>query len=250
MTEVRNLKIETLESDLIDLKNRLLRSRWPDEVPLVGWVQGTDLSYLMELTSYWRDQFSWRSQESKLNEFRHFLAEVDGLKLHFIHEKGRGPRPVPLILIHGWPSSFAELLKVIPLLTDPGSHGGDPRDSFNVIVPSLPGYGYSDAPRNSGMSIWHAADLLYKLMKEVLGYHKFAASGGDWGAYAASYLGFKSPEQILAIHLSFIPGGLHPGISSAQIPYSEAELELLADRKKWNQVEGGMNIFRAQNLKR
>src|SRR5437870_758738 len=193
---IEKFEISTPESDLVDLKDRLSRTRWPKEVSNSGWSQGTDLSYLKELAAYWEKQFDWRLQEAKLNRFSHFRAQVKGLKLHFIHEKGKGPRPIPLALIHGWPSSFAEMLKVIPLLTDPGSHGGDPSDSFDVIVPSLPGYGYSDAPGQSGMSIWRAAELIHQLMQDVLGYSRFVASGGDWGAYAASYLGYNYAREI------------------------------------------------------
>src|SRR5207237_8659344 len=199
----------------------------PNEVANAGWGQGTNLSYLKELATYWEKQFDWRLQESRLNQFNHFRTDVQGLKLHFIHEKGKGPRPLPLVLIHGWPSSFAEMLKVIPLLTDPGSHGGNPLDSFDVIVPSLPGYGYSEAPCEPGMSIWRAADLIHQLMQDVLGYSKFVVSGGDWGAYAASYLGYRHADQIPAIHLSFVPGGITPGISSKDVPLSRAESDVL-----------------------
>ena len=131
------------------------------------------------------------------------------------------------------------MLKVIPQLADPGSYGGDPSDSFDVVVPSLPGYGYSEASSQPGMSIWRAADLIRQLMQNVLGYSKFVASGGDWEAYAASYLGYHYAQQIPAIHLSFVPGGLTPQISSQDAPLSPAELNLLAHRKKWAQDEGG-----------
>jgi pimeloyl-ACP methyl ester carboxylesterase len=236
---IEDFQITTPESDLMDLRERLSRTRWPEEISNSEWSQGTNLSYLKELATYWEKHFDWRLQESRLNQFNHFRADVGGLKLHFIHEKGKGPRPLPLALIHGWPSSFAEMLKVIPQLTDPVSHGGEPSDSFDVIVPSLPGYGYSDVPRESGMSIWRAADLIHRLMQDVLGYPRFVASGGDWGAYAASYLGYHYAEQIPAIHLSFVPGGINPEISSKDVPLSRAELDLLAHRQKWTQYEGG-----------
>jgi pimeloyl-ACP methyl ester carboxylesterase len=236
---IEDFQIKTPESDLTDLKERLSRTRWLNEVSNSGWSQGTNLSYLKELVAYWENEFDWRLQEAKLNQFRHFRADVGGIKLHFIHEKGKGPRPIHLTLIHGWPSSFAEMLKVIPQLTDPGAHGGDPSDNFDVVVPSLPGYGYSDAPRESGMSIWRAADLIHQLMQSDLGYSKYVASGGDWGAYATSYLGHRYAVQIPAIHLSFVPGGINPEISSSDVPLSRAELDLLAHRQKWTQDEGG-----------
>jgi len=236
---LEKFQITTPESDLLDLKARLSRTRWPGEVSNSEWTQGTNLSYLKELVTYWEKQFDWRLQESKLNQFSHFRADVKGLKLHFIHEKGKGPRPILLLLIHGWPSSFAEMLKIIPQLTDPVSYGADARDSFDVLVPSLPGYGYSDAATNSGMSIWRAADLICDLIHSVLGYSQFVASGGDWGAYAITYLGYTYASQIPAIHLSFVPGGLSPGISPKDVPLSAAELDLLLAREKWAQDEGG-----------
>jgi pimeloyl-ACP methyl ester carboxylesterase len=232
-------RIATPESDLTDLKERLERTRWPSEILHSGWSRGTNLSYLRELASYWEHQFDWRLQESRLNQFSHFRAPVQGLRLHFLHEKGKGPRPIPLALIHGWPSSFAEMLKVIPLLTDPGSHGGDPSDSFDVVVPSLPGYGYSDASSDAGMSIWRAADLIHYLMHDVLGYSQYVTSGGDWGAYASTYLASTYAEQIPAIHLSFVPGGISPPASATANPLSRAESDLLALREEWTQREGG-----------
>jgi pimeloyl-ACP methyl ester carboxylesterase len=231
--------LDTPEADIAHLRRRLGSTRWAREATEKGWHQGTAWAVLKDIVDYWRDGFSWRDQETRLNTFGHFRAPVHGLKIHFLHERGKGPSPVPLLLIHGWPSSFAEMTEIIPRLTDPATYGGDPRDSFDVIVPSLPGYGYSEIPRNSGMSIWGAADLLHRLMTDVLGYRRFIVSGGDWGAYAASYMGYTYPEEVIAIHLSFIPGGLKPGISCEQIPYSDAELRLLSKREKWNMDEGG-----------
>ena len=166
--DIESFRIATPEADLIDLKDRLARTRWPQDFCSAGWRQGTNRSYLRELVTYWEQQFDWLRQEAVLNAFSHFRADVGGLTLHFVHKKGTGPRTIPLVLVHGWPSSFTEMLKVIPLLSDPGSHGGDPADSFDVIVPSLPGYGYSDVPRDPGMSIWRAADLIQQLMHDVL----------------------------------------------------------------------------------
>lgn len=235
----KSFQLATPESELQDLKKRLAHTRWPSEAPARGWVQGTNRGYLMELVAYWCEHFDWRLQESRLNEFSHFRAPVAGLRLHFIHEKGKGPSPIPLVLIHGWPSSFTEMLKVIPLLTNPGSNGGDPRDSFDVVVPSLPGYGYSDAPAQPGMSIWRAAELIYELMHDVQGYSRFFVSGGDWGAYAATYMGYRYPAAIPAIHLSFVPGNINQQASASAPPFSPAESDLLVQRKRWNENEGG-----------
>ena len=202
-------RIAAAESDLRYLKERLAHTQWPSDAHVGGWAQGTNLGYLMELVVYWRERFDWRLQESGLNQLNHFRAPVEGLKLHFIHEKGKGRSPIHLVLIHGWPSSFTE--KVIPLLTDPAAHGGAARDSFDVLV-----------PRSPGMGIWRAADVIYELMHDVLGYSRFFVSGGDWGAYATTYLGHRHPEAIPAIHLSFVPGGISPQLSAKDAPLSAA----------------------------
>ena len=136
--------INVPQATLDDLHLRLSQTRWPDEVSEAGWDYGTNLAYLKELVAYWLSQFDWRVQEAALNKFAHFRAEIDGFGIHFIHERGRGPNPLPIVITHGWPGSFLEMTKVIPLLTDPAGHGGDPADSFDVIAPSLPGFGFSD----------------------------------------------------------------------------------------------------------
>ncbi|MEO8349247.1 MAG: epoxide hydrolase [Acidobacteriota bacterium] len=144
---VREFRIAVPEETLADLRERIARTRWPDEIAHSGWDYGTNREYLQQLLQYWRNGFDWRAQEIRLNSFSHFLAPVDSLDLHFIHERGRGPNPMPLLAVHGWPSTFFEMSKLVPLLTDPGAHGGDPRDSFDVVVPSLPGCGFSERPR-------------------------------------------------------------------------------------------------------
>ena len=131
---------------LDDLQQRLKRTRWPDEIPGSGWNYGSNLAYVKELVDYWIEEFDWRKQEARINRYSQLMTEVDGLALHYIHERGRGPHPLPLLLIHGWPGSITEFLDFIPLLTDPAAHGGDPKDSFDVVAPSLPGYGFSGMP--------------------------------------------------------------------------------------------------------
>ena len=140
------------EETLDDLRARLGRTRWPDEIADAGWEEGTNLAYLRELVGYWESGFDWREQEERLNRLAHFRAEVDGFGLHFVHERGEGPTPLPLILTHGWPSTFFEFSKILPLLTDPESHGGDAADAFDVVVPSLPGYGFSDRTKERDFS--------------------------------------------------------------------------------------------------
>ena len=139
------------------------------------------LDYLKELVEYWRTSFDWRAQEKLLNSFKHFKSEVDGLDIHFIHEGGKGPNPMPLVITHGWPSCFFEMSKIVPLLSDPGSHGGDPADAFDVVAPALPGFGFSGHSTQRGMEVQRVADMWAKLMTENLGYPRFAAQGGILG---------------------------------------------------------------------
>jgi len=203
---------------LDDLRTRLRRTRWPDQVADSGWTYGTDGAYLRELTAYWLERFDWRVQETALNRFAHFRADVDGLGLHFIHERGRGPRPLPLLLMHGWPGSIVEFTEVIGPLTDPAAHGGDPQDAFDLIVPSLPGYGFSERPSQPGVDVMRVAALFTSLM-EHLGYARFGAQGGDWGAAIATALGSAFPDRVLGIHLNMLiaarPGTNDPSQLSA-----------------------------------
>ena len=174
---VQPLEIKIDDEVLTDLRQRLAATRWPDEIPGSGWDYGMNLDYLKELVDYWLHSFDWQAQEKLLNSFHHFRSEVDGLNIHFIHERGQGPNPMPLVITHGWPSTFFEMSKIIPLLADPGSHGGDPADSFDVVAPSLPGFGFSDRPKQRGMQVLVVADMWAKLMTENLGYRFRYAPG-------------------------------------------------------------------------
>jgi pimeloyl-ACP methyl ester carboxylesterase len=199
--DVRPFEVRVASEILEDLRIRLNRTRWPDEVQGAGWEQGTNLAYLKELVGYWESSFDWREQEERRNRFAHFRAEVDGFGLHFIHERGEGDDPIPLILTHGWPSTFFEFSKIIALLTDPARYGGDPADSFDVVVPSLPGYGFSDLPTEVAFS-WRIPELWVELM-EGLGYERFAAHGGEIGGMVTNLLGLKYPERLVGIHVTF-----------------------------------------------
>ena len=161
---------------LDDLRDRLKRTRWLPTGSHSDWNRGTNSEYLRELHKYWQEGFDWRLQESLINRFKHFRAEIDGLGVHFIHERGKGNDPLPIILTHGYPDSFLRFSKVIPMLTDPESHGGDPADAFDVVVPSLPGYGFSHKPTKPGMT-FKIADLWASLMTDMLGYERYAAHG-------------------------------------------------------------------------
>ena len=206
---VTQFTIDIPEASLTDLKERLSRTRWPGEITDGGWQYGTNLAYLQELCAYWRDEFDWRAQEEYLNQWPHFKADVHGFGLHFIHSKGKGPNPVPLVFTHGWPGTFYEVHKIIDLLTDPASHGGDAADSFDVVAPSLPGYGFSGIPKEPGYGTGKTADLWDGLMQQ-LGYDKYGAQGGDWGAVVTRNIGAKFPERVLGIHMNMMVGGQAP----------------------------------------
>jgi len=221
---------------LADLRDRLARVRWPDEIPGAGWRHGTDLAYMKELVAYWRDRYDWRRHEAELNGFRQFTAPVAGIDLHFIHEPGMGPRPLPLLLSHGWPGSVWEFHKIIPLLTDPGRFGGDPADAFTVVAPSLPGYGFSFRPGQPRFGVAEIADAFATLMTDVLGYERFGAQGGDWGAFVTARLGHAYPEHLAGIHLNLLT--LRRDIKPPERPTPE-EQQYLKDLGHWLREEAG-----------
>lgn len=200
-------------SEMDDLRERLSRTRWPDESPGVEWTSGVDRHFIMDLCRYWRDEFDWEAQLGLISAFDHYRYDSGRGRIHFIYERGRGPSPMPLILTHGWPGSFVEMLKLIRLLTDPKAHGHDACDSFDVIVPSLPGFGFSDRPSEEGMNVFSVAELWVKLMHE-LGYERFGAQGGDLGAGVTTALGLRHPDQIAGLHLNYVPGSYLPYLDS------------------------------------
>ena len=238
--EVTPFKVQVSDATLEDLRERLSRTRWPDEISGSEWGYGSNLAYVKELVDYWLTRFDWRAQEAFINSFAHFRTTVDGLGIHFIHEGGKGPDPLPLIVTHGWPSTFFEMLKIIPRLTDPAAYGGDPADSFDVIVPSMPGYGFSDPSQEPGMNISRISDLWAKLMTENLGYQRFGAQGGDWGASITARLGFAYPEQVAGIHVTAVSSAsMSPDLGAGTRELSEPELALLEEREQWRLAEGG-----------
>lgn len=186
---------------LDDLFRRLQSTRWAEDFANDAWAYGTNANYLRELVDHWVHHFDWRSQEKAINAYSHFRVELDNVPIHFIHQKGVGDHTIPLIMSHGWPWTFWDFAKVIGPLTDPAAYGGDPADAFDVVVPSLPGFGYSSPLRQSGIDARVTADLWRKLMVETLGYTRFAAQGGDWGAFVTAQLGHKYADDLLGIHL-------------------------------------------------
>ena len=192
------------DSAIADLHERLVRTRFPDQAPGEPWAYGTDLAYLKQLLEYWRDRFDWRAQEARLNGFPQFKVPLHGIDLHYLHVPGKGPQPTPLLLSHGWPGSVFEFLDIIPHLTDPARFGGDAADAFTVIAPSLPGYGLSFAPGQKRFGLEMIADSFAELMTGVLGYPRFAAQGGDWGAFVTSRLGAVHADKLIGIHLNML----------------------------------------------
>ena len=197
------------DADWADLRDRLARTRLPDQPPGEPWATGTDVGFMREALAHWRDRFDWRAQEARLNAWPQFTVELSGIRVHYLHVRGRGvpggPPCTPLLLSHGWPGSVFEFLELIPRLTDPGAFGGDPADAFDVVAPSLPGYGLSFTPGQKRFALDDIARTFHALMTEVLGYRRFGAQGGDWGSFVTSCLGAEYPQSTLGIHLNLMP---------------------------------------------
>ena len=209
-TAIRPFEIAVPDAVLEDLRERLARTRLPDQIEGADWDYGTELDYLMELIAYWRDEFDWREQERRLNEFDQFKTVIDGLDIHFIHQRSPEADAIPLIITHGWPGSIAEFTKIIGPLTDPVAHGGNAEDAFHVVAPSMPGYGFSDKPRSPGFGIEQIAEVNAALMAR-LGYERYGIQGGDWGSIISSRHAFNHPEQAIGLHLNMLVGGPPPG---------------------------------------
>ncbi|MGE5335218.1 MAG: epoxide hydrolase family protein [Nitrososphaerota archaeon] len=226
------------DAALADLQHRLEWTRFPDEAQDAGWDYGTNLGYLRDLVTYWRHTFDWRAQERCINTFAHFRAELDGLGIHFVHARGHGPRPLPLLLVHGWPSSFYEMLDLIPYLTDPERFGGDPADAFDVVAVSLPSYGFSDRLTGSGMTSRAIGSLLVRLM-DGLGYQRFGVHTYDIGASIMTQACLHHPEHVIGYHTTE-PGIPGPQASSLEArPLTPEERAYIEYRPQWRQEEGG-----------
>ena len=232
---IEKFEIKIPEESLGDLKARLRNTRWPDEVEGAGWDYGTPLAYLRELVDYWIDDYDWRKEEAALNELPQFHAKIDGYDIHFVHVRGRGPAPLPLVLTSGWPSSFAEMRKIIGPLADPAAHGAAAGDSFDLVIPSLPGFGFSGRPLKRG-SI--AVDRLWRrLMKDELGYPKFVAHGTDIGARVTSALGRNHGDVVEAIHIGSVDLDW-PEPQPEETSMTAAERDYVARVAKWQREEG------------
>src|ERR1043165_859530 len=208
---IRPFQVDIPEEQLIDLRRRLAHTRLPDKETVTDKSQGVPLKTVQQLLSYWQSDYDWRKVEAKLNSYPNFMTEIDGLDIHFIHVRSKHENALPLIVAHGWPGSVIEQLKIIGPLTDPTAHGGKASDAFNVVIPSLPGYGFSGKPTSTGWDPARIARAWVVLMKR-LGYTRFAAQGGDWGAMVADVMAAQAPPELLGIHLNW-PFAVPPDIA-------------------------------------
>lgn len=224
---------------LSDLAARIRSTRWPQPAPGPAWAQGTDLGYLKGLLAYWADGFDWRAQERRLNGFRHHRATLGGTHIHFVHERARQGEGIPLILTHGWPSAFIELLPLVPLLTDPKGHGID-GPAFDLVIPSLPGYGFSGRPMVANYRT--VARMWHELM-QGLGYGRYGAGGGDFGAGVATYMAIEDPARMIGIHLTTME--LWPATGQGTRPLTAAENDYVAQVRQWDAAERGYSAIQS-----
>ena len=230
---VEPFEIAVPDAVLEDLQRRIEHTRWPDEVDDVGWEQGTQLAYLRSLLEHWASGYDWRAAEAELNCLPHFRAELAGLWIHFVHARAASEPAIPLVLTHGWPSTFLEMLPLVPLLTDPSAHGID-GPAFDLVIPSLPGYGFSDRPGSTGMSTRAIGALWHELM-QGLGYRRYGAGGTDFGAGVATFMGLEVPDPLIGLHLTFLEERPYDGAGAR--PLSEAERAYLDDSEAWERDE-------------
>ena len=232
-----NVDAETLS----DLRRRIHNTRWPDSAPGAAWEQGTDLDYLRRLLAYWADEFDWHAQERALNAINQFQAELAGVRIHFVHVRAKHGDGIPLILTHGWPSTFVELLPLVPFLTDPNARGIE-GPAFDVVIPSLPGYAFSERPARLGVNYQHVAGLWHRLMRG-LGYERYGAQGGDFGAGIATFMAIKEPMPVIGIHLSNLE--IRPYTGPEARPFSAAEKTFLERNQAFWQAEYGYKAIQS-----
>jgi epoxide hydrolase len=240
-------RIEIPEADLDDLRRRLRQTRWPEAEAVGDWSQGMPLAYTRALCEYWLDGYDWRACEASLNKFPQFRAEIDGLDIHFLHVRSPHEGAQPLVLTHGWPGSIVEFRKVIGPLTDPAAYGGDPADAFHVVCPSLPGFGFSGKPAQSGWGVERIADAWDQLMTR-LGYASYGAQGGDWGAGVTQALGIRHAEHLAGIHINMVTARPDPDTMDDLTEAEQAALAALKYYRDWDSGYSKQQSTRPQTV--
>jgi epoxide hydrolase len=237
-TAIRPFRIAVPDAALADLRERIERTRWPDELPGVGWSYGVSRAYLQELVRYWHDEYDWRAQEARLNALPQFTTTIDGANVHVTHVRSPEPDALPLVITHGWPGSIVELLGVIGPLSDPRAHGGDPADAFGVVAPTIPGFGLSGPTTEPGWDVRRIADAWAVLMAR-LGYERYGAQGGDWGSRISWELGRRDRERVVGVHVNMLVAGEPP----PGVELTEQERELIARRRHFeDELSGYMKL--------
>jgi len=231
-TEINPFRIDIADAALDDLRDRLRRTRWAEAETVDDWSQGVPLSYLKDVCDYWADGYDWRATEARLNQFAQYRTDIDGLGIHFIHVRSPHDDALPLVITHGWPGSIVEFHKVIAPLTDPTAHGGEASDAFHVVCPSLPGYGFSDKPASAGWGV-ERIGLAWTHLMARLGYDRYGAQGGDWGATVTTSIGQQDPDHVVGIHVNM------PVATPTFDDLTETENAALASLANYQENEAG-----------
>jgi pimeloyl-ACP methyl ester carboxylesterase len=240
--EVRPFRIAVPQAVLDDLQQRLAGTRWPQQIEGTAWEYGVDAAYLRELVDYWRTQYDWHAQQRRLNEIPQFITTIDGIEMHFLHVRSPHQDATPLVMVHGWPGSVYEFYKIIPMLTHPEQHGGQPQDAFHVVCPSLPGFGFSSPPNERGWSSQRMAETIAKLMAR-LGYQRYGAQGGDWGSGIVRWLASNDAAHCIGSHSNFPPASRPAddplrGVTQAELQRFEQRQQELADHRAYGAIQG------------
>ena len=238
---IRPFTIDVPDAVLDDLRMRLEQARLPDQLPDTGWDYGTERAYLEELLAYWRDEFDWRAQEAMLNRFDQYRTTIDGLDIHFIHQRSPHEDALPLVITHGWPGSILEFHKIIGPLTDPTAHGGDAADAFHVIAPSIPGYGFSDKPTGRGYHPEKMAEIIGQLV-ERLGYDRYGVQGGDWGSIISRWQAAQHPDRVVGVHINMVTAGPPPGADPAAGVPPEEMARFQEKNEFWQGEQAYLNL--------
>jgi pimeloyl-ACP methyl ester carboxylesterase len=234
-TAIRPFRFEAVDAELDELRRRITATRFPEKETVADFSQGVQLAFIQALARYWATDYNWRTVEAKLNSYPNFLTEIDGLDIHFMHIRSNHENAMPLIVTHGWPGSPIEQLKIIDPLTNPTAHGGSASDAFHVVIPSMPGYGFSGKPTTPGWDPAHMARAWVLLMKR-LGYSRFAAQGGDWGGFVTNAMALQAPPELMGIHVNF-SGAAPPDVSKALQSGQPAPASLSHEEKRaYNQM--------------